>query len=65
MESMHEYVLERLQDCKGDWPEVARKAGVSYRTLKKIATGVIASPGVRIVEKIAAYFRSIEALEEY
>ena len=54
---MHDYVLECLEDTKGTWPTVAREAGVSYRTLKKIATGEIASPRVRNLEKLVDYFQ--------
>jgi transcriptional regulator with XRE-family HTH domain len=57
MESMHETVLKGLEATKGNWPEVARRAGVSYRTLKKIATGEISSPRVNNLEKLASYFR--------
>lgn len=62
MESMHDYVLEQLQSSKGNWPAVAKKAGVSYRTLKKIATGEIASPRIRNLEKLVEYFRDIETV---
>jgi transcriptional regulator with XRE-family HTH domain len=57
MESMHETVLRGLEETKGNWPEIARRAGVSYRTLKKIATGEIASPRINNLEKLATYFR--------
>jgi hypothetical protein len=57
MESIHDYVLAQLQAEKGDWPAVARGAGVSYRTLKKIATRETVSPGINNLEKLAKYFR--------
>jgi transcriptional regulator with XRE-family HTH domain len=57
MQNIHAQVLEQLQASKGNWPEVARGSGVSYRTLKKIATGTIASPRVKHLEKLADYFR--------
>ena len=57
MESVHDYVLGHLQASKGNWPTIAQESGVSYRTLKKIATGEIASPRVRNLEKLAEYFR--------
>ena len=57
MESMHEFVLTHLRMTKGNWPAVARESGVPYRTLKKIATQDIASPGIVVMEKLAGYFR--------
>ena len=61
MESIHDYVLKCLQDEKGNWPRVAREAGVSYRTLKKIATRDTVSPGIVNLEKLAEYFRNVTA----
>ena len=49
--------MEQLQQSKGRWPEVARGARVSKRTVEKIARGEIADPGVSHIEALAAYFR--------
>jgi hypothetical protein len=60
-ESIHEYVVEQLQQSKGQWPVVARKSRVPKRTLEKIATRETADPRVKTVEKLAAYFRKLKA----
>jgi transcriptional regulator with XRE-family HTH domain len=57
MESLHEYVLRHLEDSKGRWSEVAEGAGVSKRTLEKIARREIEDPGISHIEKLANYFR--------
>ena len=57
MDSIHDYVLDRLHATKGTWPAVAKAAGVSYRTLKKIATKDTVSPGIKNLERLASYFR--------
>ena len=57
-ESIHEYVIERLQAAKGRWSVVASESGVPKRTLEKIARREIANPGVTTVETLAAYFRT-------
>jgi len=57
MESIHAYVLTQLAAHKGQWPIVAKGAGVSIRTLEKIARREIVDPGVSNVEKLAAYFK--------
>lgn len=51
------FVLKKLEESKGDWPRVARESGVSYRTLKKIATGETADPEVDNLARLANYFR--------
>ena len=56
--SIHQYVLDRLQATKGEWPRVASESGVSRRTLEKIARREVANPGVLVVEKLARYFES-------
>ena len=35
---IYDYVINRLEGSKGHWSEVAEGAGVSRRTLEKIAT---------------------------
>lgn len=57
MESIYEYVLDRLQAAKGGWPTIADEAGVSLRTLEKIARRETKDPSVRLIEKLAKYFR--------
>jgi len=57
MESLYEFVMGRLQDAKGGWPDVADGSGVSLRTIEKIARGEIKDPGVSHIEKLAGYFR--------
>ncbi|MHB8815461.1 MAG: hypothetical protein ACYDAE_19630 [Steroidobacteraceae bacterium] len=56
-ESLLQYVLENLQATKGHWAAVAEASGVPKRTIEKIAAGTTADPGVRKVERLAAYFR--------
>jgi transcriptional regulator with XRE-family HTH domain len=55
--SLHDFVVEHLEACRGTWPEVARATGLSKRTIEKIARREIADPGVSHIEKLAAYFR--------
>lgn len=57
-DSILEYVLDQLQGAKGQWALVARKTRISKRTIEKIADGTIKDPGVRKIEKLAAYFRA-------
>lgn len=60
-ESLHEFVISRLDKAKGKWPSIATAAGVSRRTLEKIARREIADPGVSHIEKLARYFREQDA----
>lgn len=59
-ESIYEFVLERLEGTKGQWPRVARESGVSRRTIEKIARKEVKDPGVSLIEKLAAYFRETD-----
>lgn len=56
-ESIHGYVVEQLQKCKGQWPRVARDTGVPVRSIEKIARMEWKDPGVTTVETLALYFR--------
>jgi DNA-binding phage protein len=60
-EPIYLYVLSRLEASKGRWPVVARESGVSKRTLEKIARREIGDPRVSTVQRLADYFRSVEA----
>lgn len=54
--SLHSYVLEKLQEWKGRWSDVAAGSGVSVRTIEKIARQEIKDPGVSHIEKLAGFF---------
>lgn len=56
-QSMHAFVISRLQAAKGNWPAIAEATGVSIRTIQKIASGEIEDPGVSHIEKLAGHFR--------
>lgn len=49
----------RLQAVKGRWPDIASLAGVSIRTLRKVAQQTTENPRVQTFEKID------KALDEY
>lgn len=55
--SMHDFVVAKLQACKGRWRMVADKTGISKRTIEKIARREIKDPGVSLIERLASYFR--------
>lgn len=56
-QSLHEFVVAKLQEAKGTWPSIADEADMSLRTIQKIANGEIEDPGVSHIEKLARYFR--------
>lgn len=55
---MLEYVLQKLEREKGRLPLVAREAGISYKTLQKIASKDTHSPRIHQVQKLYDYFRA-------
>lgn len=60
-DSIHEFVIARLQASKGKWPSIAEASTVPYATLRKIATREVPNPGVVHIEKLARYFRAADA----
>ena len=58
---MHEFVMGKLAESKGNWREVSLDADVPYDTLTKIAQRKIKDPGVGHIQKLANYFRAREA----
>ncbi len=51
-------IVEKAQARKGEWPVLAREAGVSYSWLVKFMGGEIPNPGVRTLTKLAAALSS-------
>ncbi len=43
---------ERLENRRGDWPEIAVSAGISHSWLSKFANGHIPNPGLRTLERL-------------
>ena len=48
----YETIKTKLQKHKGRWPEIARRGGVSYRTLKKVADGTVKNPTIGTLTKV-------------
>ena len=63
-QTMLEYVLEKLHEYSGRWPEVARQTNVPYNTLTKLAYKRIQDPRIKKIELLARYFRAMEEKEK-
>lgn len=57
---MLEYVITRLQESKGRWPSIADEAGISLRTLEKIARREVQDPRIGSVQILFDHFRASE-----
>jgi len=55
-----EYVLRKLEESRGTWPDIAEKTGVPYDTITKIAQRKIEDPKVSKLQTLADYFRGLE-----
>jgi transcriptional regulator with XRE-family HTH domain len=53
-----QFVVSRLESREFTYQQVAEGSGVPKRTIEKIARGETQNPGIRHVEKLAAFFRS-------
>jgi hypothetical protein len=54
---MLEYVIARLRESRGRWPNIAAEAGISLRTLEKIARQEVKDPRVGSVQTLYDYLR--------
>lgn len=61
-DSIHDYVVDQLQSVKGRWPQVAREANISLRTLEKIARRESRDPAVSLIERLARHFRERDSV---
>lgn len=52
---MLEYVIARLRESRGRWPNIAAEAGISLRTLEKIARQEVKDPRVGSVQTLYDY----------
>lgn len=54
MESMHDFVVRRLQEAKpAYWPQIAEKSGIPLRTLEKVARRTYKSHRMATIEPLA------------
>ena len=54
----------RLNACKGEWPDLAKRAAVSYSWLCKFAVGRIDNPGYGTLKRLHAVLVDSPASEE-
>lgn len=58
--SMYDFVIEKLHANRGSWPSIANSAGMSKRTVEKIARKEIGNPSVHNVQKLYDYFVGVK-----
>lgn len=54
------YVLRRLRETKGRWPDASAGSGIPVSTVRKIAQGQITNPRNDTVEALADYFHRLD-----
>lgn len=59
-QNLLEYVTSNLKAQVGSWPKIAKKTGVPYHTITKIASGKTKDPGISKVQSLVDYFRELE-----
>ena len=55
-EPMLTTVLRRLDQAKGEWPEIAKGSGIPYQTLTKIGGRFHVDPRISTVQTLFDYF---------
>ena len=54
-------VRSALERNRGRWPEIQHRAGLGYNTVRRIANGDTADPGVLRVQKLLHVIERLEA----
>lgn len=57
-----DYVLQKLEESRGTWPEIARRTEIAYPTIQKIVQGATKDPGFFTVQRLADYFKERDGL---
>lgn len=60
-QSIHAYVVSKLQASKGRWPEVAEGSKVPLSTVRKVAQQSTKAPRIDTLERLAGYFRQLDS----
>lgn len=50
--NLDEQLRQALESCRGDWPTIATRSGVSYSWLSKFVNGHIPNPGYETLKKL-------------
>lgn len=61
--SLHDRVVARLQALKGRWPAIAKRTGINYGSLRKIAQRTTKNPRVRNLETLDRYLENHNDLQ--
>lgn len=57
-QSMHDFVVGRLDAARGRWPQIAEASGVPLRTLEKVARRETEDPRVGTIQRLFDYLSS-------
>lgn len=57
------YVMRRLNETRGRWPDAAKGSGVPISTIRKIGQGQTDNPGAMHIDALAAYFERLDEFE--
>lgn len=57
-EPIFETIKRRLEECKGDLPQIADESGVNIATIRNILNGRSDNPGVQKCQMLLDYFRA-------
>lgn len=62
-EPIFQVVKRRLEQSRGRWPDIAKSTSIPISTIRKIAQGQIADPGVSKVQTLLDHFAAVDAFE--
>lgn len=56
-ENLLEYVKNKLDESRGDWPAISKATGVPYFTITNLVQGKVEDPRISTVQRLTDYFR--------
>jgi hypothetical protein len=61
-EPILEYVKRRLEEFKGDWPQISEESGVNIWTVRNIASGKSDNPEIANLQPLIDWFAAKDAM---
>lgn len=62
-ESILLYVKRRLEESRGEWPQISKDTGVPYFTVTNIAQGKVEDPRISTMQKLYNHLKASDPAE--
>lgn len=59
-ENLLDYLKNKLEASRGQWPAISKATGVPYFTITNLVQGKVEDPRLSTIQRLIDYFRGIE-----